>query len=433
MRSPRFAPLLALWLLPAAAELPQPLTLEYALSLADQEHPTLQAADARLARARAELDRVDAIDNWRVDLELAGRYIEPSSVGARIEPSNNDSWAALRLSKQLYDFGRTDGLNQAAEAELRQRQLLLVDTRQQRRIAIMSRFFDVLLADLEQAWNTEAMAIAFIRMDRARSRRELGQANDLELLELEAGYQKLLTRQRSSQARQRATRSRLALALAHPEQLPADLVTPELPALKREPGEVEVLVDLALSDNPELQALRKAVSAAEKRVQAAGAGNGAVLRGELEGAAYNRVMGSSNPFTAALVLDIPLYTGGAVEAEEAHQRALMREKQAELSLRELDVRQSVLDLWLEIQTLQIRQREVETRGEFRELDYDRSRSLYEMEVASDLGDAQTRISEHRLLQARNKYELALAWARLDALTGRLIGDAGGATNQGVKP
>lgn len=376
---------------------------------------------------------MDAIDNVRVDLELAGRYIEPSSRGALIEPSNNDSFAKLRIHKQLYDFGRTEGLSAAAEAELRERQLLLIDVRQQRRILIMSRFFDVLLADLEQARDNEAMAIAYVRVDRARNRHELGQVNDLDLLELEAGYQELLTRQRTSQARQRATRSRLALALNHPDQLPADLATPDLPHLGRLPGEVEPLVEKALFDNPELQALRKAVAAANQRVQAAGAGNGAVIRGQLEGAAYNRVLGSSDPFVASVVLDMPLFTGGEVEAETARQRALMRERQAELSMRELEVRQTVLDLWLEVQTLQARQRELRVLGDYRDLDFDRSRTLYELEVTSDLGDAMTRISEVRLLRAETDYKLALAWARMDALTGSLLGGADGTVSSEGKP
>jgi outer membrane protein TolC len=433
MKRTLLAALFACCLGPAAAELPQPLTLEHALSLADLEHPSLQAADARVAQARSELERVDALDNWRVDLELAGRYIEPSSTGSRIDPSNNDSWAKLRVHRQLYDFGRSDGLNEAAEAELRERQFMLVDVRQRRRIAIMSRFFDVLLADLEQARDNESMAIAYVRMDRARSRHDLGQVSDLELLKLEAAYRKLLTRQRVSQSKQRTTRSRLALALAHPDQLPGDLVTPQLADLQRPPGEVQPLVEQALSDNPELRALRKAVSAAQKRVEAAGAGNGATLRGELQGAAYNRVLGSSDPFSAALVLDVPLYTGGSVEAEQARQRALMREKQAQLSLRELEVRQSVLDLWLQIQTLHTQRQEMATLGEYRELDFDRSRTLYELEAASDLGDAMTMISEHRLLQAQTDFQLALSWARLDALVGRLIGGADGPAAEGVTP
>jgi hypothetical protein len=45
----------------------------------------------------------------------------------------------------------------------------------------------------------------------------------------------------------------------------------------------------------------------------------------------------------------------------------------------------------------------------------------------------TMISEHRLLQAQTDFQLALSWARLDALVGRLIGGADGPAAEGVTP
>jgi outer membrane protein TolC len=406
-----------------ASGLPEPLTLEQALVLADDPHPSLDKAGGVLDEARAERQRVDALDNVKVDLELAARVIEPSYRAKPVDPSNNDSWAKLRMHKRLYDFGRTDHLNDAAEAQLRGGELGLLSARQQRRLVVMSRFFDVLLADLEQARDNEAMAIAYVRMDRARNRSELGQVSDVTLLELESRYQALLTRQRTSQARQRATRSRLAMALNRPDDLPANLVFPDLAAIDREAEDVDLLVEEALANNPGLRALRAEVTAAERRVEAALAGYGAVIRGELEGAAYNRSMGRDNPFTAALVLDVPLSSGGAREAEAARQRALRRQRQADLAERELEVRQAVLEAWLDLDTLQARRREITVEADFRELDLDRSRSLYELEFTSDLGDAMTRTSEVRLAAAQNDFDIALTWARLDALTGRLIGAA----------
>jgi len=41
-------------------------------------------------------------------------------------------------------------------------------------------------------------------------------------------------------------------------------------------------------------------------------------------------------------------------------------------------------------------------------------------VKSDLGDAMTRTTEAQWLAAQVEFRLALAWARLDALTGDLI-------------
>ena len=64
-----------------APPLPSPLTLEHALGLADAPHPLIDQANARLEEARAEQRRVDAIDDVKVDVELAARFIEPSFRG----------------------------------------------------------------------------------------------------------------------------------------------------------------------------------------------------------------------------------------------------------------------------------------------------------------------------------------------------------------
>ncbi len=62
--------------------------------------------------------------------------------------------------------------------------------------------------------------------------------------------------------------------------------------------------------------------------------------------------------------------------------------------------------------------EAQTRIDYRELYLDRSRTLYEMEVSSDLGDAMVVSSQARLRQAEIEYRLLLNWARLNALRGR---------------
>lgn len=400
--------------------LPDPLTLKFALSLADEAAPALDLAQARLAEAQARQAEADALDNPKVSVELAGRLVEPSYRVVSVDNTSNDSWAKLRVRKRLYDFGRTESLIEAAEAEIQGQEWRLLDVRQQRRLEIMARFFDVLLADQTQTRDNEAMAIAYVRLDRARARNRLGQLPEVDLLGLETLYQEALSQQKTSQAQQRASRSRLALALNRPGQLPANLEMPELPELKRPLGEIDVLTQQALDSNLRLRALRQEVAAGEQRAKAAVAGNGAVIHGELEGAAYSRSLSSSNPFAAAVVLEVPLSTGGALEAEAARHRALAAQKRAEVGQEELTLRQAVLDLWLELQTLAQRGRELATLNDYRELTFDRNRALYEMEVASDLGDSMTQISAHRLQQMQNDFRIALARAKLDALAGTLV-------------
>ena len=56
--------------------------------------------------------------------------------------------------------------------------------------------------------------------------------------------------------------------------------------------------------------------------------------------------------------------------------------------------------------------------EYRDLYLDLRRAQYELEVASDLGDAMVSMSALRYRVMRAEFATALAWARIDALLGR---------------
>jgi hypothetical protein len=98
-------------------------------------------------------------------------------------------------------------------------------------LEVMARFFDVLLADLSHASESEAVAVAYIQFDRASIRRQLGQLPELRVLELETVYQKILHRRTASEIGQQLTRALLAQSLGYPADLPEQLVDPALPSL----------------------------------------------------------------------------------------------------------------------------------------------------------------------------------------------------------
>lgn len=423
-------PLLALLLAAGnavAAErepLPQPLTLEHALSLADAPHPQLRQAEAQMARARAELDSARAETGVEVALRGRARWIEPSDVAPNDQ--HDDHKAAVVVRKRLYDFGLSEAREAAAAKGVQGERWRYQDTRARRRIRIMERFFDVLLADLEYARNNEAMAVAYVELDRLRNRHELGQVSDLELLEKESAYQTVRRERAASQARQRSTRSRLASALNRPGDLPAELARPRLPQVERALPPFEQLWEKARADNPELQRLRARVAAAGEAVEAARAQRRPRLDAVMEGAAYSRELGSRDEWRAGVELEVPLYTGGRTKAAVAEAEAQRYRLQAELAELEHQVRQAVLDRWLELQTLQTQREEVQVLRDYRELYLDRSRTIYEQEVKTDLGDSMVRLSEAQLAQARTEFRTALAWARMDVLTG---GPRGASTSE----
>jgi outer membrane protein TolC len=397
--------------------LPSPLTLQYALELADESHPERSLAEADLAQARAIAEQVEAGDDAYLALTAALRVIDPSDIAA--DDSRNDSLARFNLSKRLYDFGRTSHAREAAEAGLASQQWHLLQVRQQRRLDVMARFFDVLLADLEYARDNEALAIDFIRFDRAQAKNELGKVSDIEMIELESTYQQALRKMTASRNRQRITRSQLAISLNRPVDLPAELESPQLASIGKLP-ELEAVVEKALRDNPKIKTLQAELESAKQQLQASEAEGNPVLRAELEAAAYRRELGGRNPLTAALVIELPLYQGGRVASDIAEQRALVDRKQAELAAYELVLRQQLLDFWMELERLKVERDELQVTGDFRDLYLDRSRTLYELDVATDLGDSMSQIADIMLQRAKNDFQIQLTHARIKALTGELL-------------
>jgi outer membrane protein TolC len=400
----------------AEARFPQPLSLTDALAFADDEHPTVAQGRADVLRGEAERLAADSANDLSVGLRLNPRWVEPNDVV--VDQSHNDSQVILRLSKPLYDFGRTSHALEAADTALRSREEHYVSLMARQRLEIMRRYFEVLLADLTYTRDNEAMAVAFVTLDRARNRNELGQVSDIDLLALEDRFQETRLRRLASLQETRSARNRLAMALNRPDQVPADLARPALPGNGRAVPELEELYALAEAGNRRLAGLRLEAEAGSKRLAARRADRRPTLSLEAEAAHYERVLGSRDPLAAGLVLDIPLYNGRRVDASLAREQANLYDTQARIRQHELDLRQAVLETWLEIQRLNTQREQARVKADYRELYLDRSRALYELEVQTDLGDAMTEQSDAVLFTARTEFELALAWERLALLTGQ---------------
>lgn len=395
--------------------LPEPLTLDYALMLSDASDPQVQLSSADLARSRAERD--DALSQYGLKARAVAtaRWVEPQDFARFL--GHDDSRARLFVRKRLYDFGRRDAVEEAVDAEVRSREWLLVDSRHSRRLDIMRRYFEVLLADLGFARENEAMAVAFVTLDRARDRHELGQISDIELGRLESEYQTVRRERVGAEAAQRASRSRLAIALGRPGELSSRLLFPKLEVNERSLPPLEELEQSALESNPRLRALRAELEGARGRVEAARADANPVVLGELEASAYARKTLTRDKFRAGLVFEVPIFTGGRIDAGIARAQADAHRIQALLASHQEEVRQAVLEAWLDLETFYVQREEVDTLSDYRELYLDRSRALYEQEVRTDLGDSMVRTTDARLRAAETEFSIAITWAHVDALRG----------------
>lgn len=403
--------------------LPEPLNLQQAQALAaDDSHAVLVDADAQLEQSQSDIQQAEANYALQSDLEIRAAWFEPSSFS--LDQDGDDHRARLRVSKPLYDFGQTEKKLQAAKTEHQATQDTVDYLVKQRRLQISRDFFAVILADLKFAWDNEDMATAYIRFDRAQERHGLGQISDVELLAAEHDYERVKNRRYESESAQFLRRVALAESLNRPGELSSELIKPELDEHNRVLPEYETLLEMALENNPQNRRLSAMVDAAHMRLQAARQQTRPRLDARFEVSEYTRDSGSNDDWRATLNLTLPLLEHEGMQAEISRLRSTWLKRRAMLLDMQSQVRQRVLQLWQQIQLLKSRRQQMLQAMDYRELDLDRSRTLYELEVKTNLGNAMVAISEARFNQAKTEFDLALAWMELELMVGKAITTGG---------
>jgi outer membrane protein TolC len=399
-----------------ASKLPDPLSLPQVMKMANQaDHYTLIDAQADVVEAQSQRELAESLLGFSAQLELQAAYVNPSSVA--FDPSSQDNGAVLRLTQPLYDFGGSSNNIQAAQIDQQALQARMTYVINSRKIEIAKQFFEVILSDLKYAWDNEALSIAYVRYDAVKDRHALLQVSDLVLLESEGRYLDTLHTRNLSEAQQRYSRAVLAETLNRPAELPSNLVRPELKFLQTKLPEYASILEKVLKNNPQIMLAEKQQTAAQQRMLAENQQLSPFLSAELEVSEYSRAK-SNDDVRVALNLTIPLYESSNIKSRISKARAALLKQRAQLLSIKAQVRKQALNVWQTISVLNKRRQQLQMSQELRELKLDQNRALYEMEVETDLGDAMVAISEIQYEQAKNEYELALAWMELRLLVGK---------------
>ncbi|NWG39166.1 MAG: TolC family protein [Hydrogenophilaceae bacterium] len=414
--------------LPALAQGPV-LTLEAALAAVDAPHPQIMAAQADLNLALADLSLADSSKNPVLNLEGQLRRGQTTLNGRDWE---DDHGARLVFRKPLLDFGRESGQVEAAKQEVSARRLALLDVRDARRIDIMARYFDVLLADAQYAADNEYMAVYYVSWDDAKKKFELGDMNPRDLAQLEARYQDQREKRNRSLLNVRTARQKLANAINRPGQLPVEVVPPALPQNELKLPDYEAMLPVAIKNNRQLLAQDARLKAVAARSEAIRADRTPTLDLELYASDYNRDTATRDRYSAGLVFSWPLYQGERIDSRLAREDAQRARLEAVYEQGKRDLADALLETMLEIEWLKTAARQAaKVQVEYRDQALERARGEYELELKTSLGTAMADTQVAAIRQKQVEYRLALAIARLEALTGMSLKEFAQASTQGT--
>ena len=400
-----------------AQGLPEPLTLEAALKYADNtDHFQVHLSDESIRESIAAAEQIESINGVKVNLSGQIRQVGIPSTSNTTE--ENDSALHLFVRKPLYDFGKSSRRESLAELNVELKQLERQYLIEQRELSITQKYFDVLNADNDFIRQNEDLSIWFIRMDRTRERKELGLASDLDLLESQAVYEVVRQTRYNSEHLQRLTRTLLAEELGFPNSPPNNMSTPELRSDTKITDDVEALIQRAYQHSLKMAIQQKQLTISKKALEIAEDVSGPKIDAELQVSDYARPSIYRDDWRASIYFDVPLYDGSAEKSAKKQALAKYQQSLSELQKVRSDIRLTVLQLWQSILQSSLRLSGNIINQDYRDMYLDRSRAEYELEFQTDLGDAMVQYSDSRKQMYQSRYDLELAWRKLEKLVGR---------------
>ena len=397
----------------------EPLRLLDALSYADKPHPETGDVRYALEEAQVLMEHHHSYNQYSAQANFVPR--KATRAAPNLPHSLDDGYANLELRFSLYDFGRTEAERSLAMTSVELAQQRFDYARQLRKLEIMRRFFAVLEADLDYAVKNEKMTLAFLYFNRHFEQMQMHQSHaEVDVLDLETKYLEAFSIRQQAGIEQLAARRNIGLALGYTDYVPRDLQPPNLSAYaEREVEDFELLLEKVTNSNYLINIARLNVQHAKGTAESADARYQPKLDAVVVGTEWEQESGSRNSATLSVQLNFPL-----ADPKRSRDRrvSLIKIRRAEAQLSEIEhtVRKRVFDLWKTLSLLHVDLRVAQTRLEFRDQYMDRSRTMYELEERSDLGDAQAELLRAQLEMDKVHHKLALAWSELDALMGNPV-------------
>ncbi len=394
---------------------PRTLTLGQALAMLDDHDPALVRDEAKVISNQAARARLDDRNSLAVLLDLewreSDRFAKPG------HDFVNDSRAILSFDMPLTRFGTDRELYDSLDTRSKVVSARKEHTRAEVRHEIMRSFLEVILSDYAYAAQDEVMTLAFLTYDRQRERMErYSEVAPVEVHRLESDYLDAFAERTRLGLERRLSRLRLALALNQGDAYPDRMVEPDLSGYQREPPDYDEVLARVLVHSAEMNSAKLELEAARQHLKGLSVESKPVLGARLEAAEYSdQAFATRDQFRASLYLKFPIANTRQRQGEIQMASAKVMELAAQQQALENKLRVEVLRLVQQLIHLETEIRAAEAELHFSELELDRVRLLYEMEVRARIGSANAMVAAAVYRVTRAHYQRALAWSRLDIL------------------
>ncbi|SMN12714.1 hypothetical protein BHECKSOX2_680 [Bathymodiolus heckerae thiotrophic gill symbiont] len=400
--------------LTTAAKTPNPLSLEQAFKIGENQSFEVQKQQLAINEGLIDLQSAQSSFDFQANLDL--------QLAQRKEFSNgvNNSHAFIRLEKTLFEQNADIDIGTAQQTITSAKQALAY-LKKEKNIDIMSRFFEVILVDMQLETMLERLAISAIQANDVRDDFDINKASEVELLGKQAITQLDVSRRIRIEAQQILKRAELAdiLGIKY-EDRPDDLVKPKLKHyFSKVLASLDELRESAFKNNAELQIMRQNLSSLKRQISHHKSDYGVVIKGNIRVGeqAYQRDKNSNLRF--GINLTMPLGEDNSKRQTIAKLKVRMKQVALEIKQFKQNLSSKILTFWLTLNELKQVQISLATELDYRDLYLERARANYEMELESDIGDALIQLTNTEYKLAKNQFDFVIWFEKLALLTGEI--------------
>jgi outer membrane protein TolC len=432
----RIAGLLLLLALASAAfaEEPRRLSLDEAVALALENHRSLhavrmrsEAADARLAEAKAEAGPTAEIAGGYAYRSSVPEFTLPASGSVTLNPSINNSYQLLITARQpVYTGGRLSGARDAAQAQAFAAREDFSGRCADLVLAVRRAYWDLVRLAEERRVVDDDVSMVKAHLDDVERLLAEGMATASDQLKVEARLSAAQFRRIAAGHAVRSASMALADLTGLPLDAPIEPVTP-LPAPADPLPPVGAMADQAQEGRPELRALRLRLEAARAAARVARAERlpqVSLAAHYHYGRPNNRIFPAEDRFNGTwdfgVGVSLDLWDGGAAAQRVRQAEANMREAEDALALAsaavDLEVRRAYLSVEDSRAMIAVAATGIVQASE--DLRVTRERFLEGLVLNAEVLDAEVALLEARLRHTQALTAHASALAALDRAAGR---------------
>jgi len=394
-----------------AQPLPNPLTLEHVLKLANEnnfaEKQQLLDIDSKKQQLTDWKNQYDT--TARVDLQLAKR--------SDFNRAINNSHAFIYLEKTLYDqsieIGKSAQISSIDDASLSLQQL-----QQNKSIQLARSFFDIVLADLSYETALQRLALSAIREGRIRDDYEIQSASEVALLEKQVDTQISQIQRIKAESKQIQTRAKLAQLLnIRYEDRPDEVVKPNYSAVfKKDLAEFSFYQE-KLKNNLKLKQLEQSLQAIKREISQQKSNLGIVINSSARLGEQGYLREKNGQWRAGLQLSMPFGTDANKDSKISQLLIQSKKKQLDIDTLQQQLLGQALEYYLELGALRQIHKALVIELDYRDLHLEKARANYEMEIKSDIGDAMTNYTDSERKLAENEFNYMITLKKLHHLIG----------------